>query len=56
MKRRLKRKEFLRRLKYGNHDHLVRRLIMKRYLKMTDEQIDDLIYVPLERKNDLRKM
>ena len=56
MNRQLRKKEFLRRLKHGNHDHLVRRLIMKRYLKMTDEQINDLIYEPLERKNDLRKM
>jgi len=51
MKRRLRKKEFLRRLKHGNHTW-ARRFILKHYLKLTDEQIDDLIYEPLERKND----
>ena len=48
MKRRLRKTEFKRRLKDGKSKS--KRFILKRYLGMTDEEIDNMIYEPLEKE------
>lgn len=47
MKRKLRKEEFKRRLRGGRR--FPKRFELKRYLNLTDEQIDNLIYKPLEK-------